>query len=125
MAVFHTAGEPRSNGSTRRANSGCTRSSRAALTKSVRAWRATMRLIRPVKRDDMTGARGQSKLQSAGAGGLQLRCQDSARVVRSAFMEVEATEEQKKQARRVQKLLYGLMFVMIVAPVIVFLLRMR
>lgn len=38
---------------------------------------------------------------------------------------MEATEEQKKQARRVQRLLYGLMFVMIVAPVIVFLLRMR
>jgi hypothetical protein len=38
---------------------------------------------------------------------------------------MEATEEEKKQARRVQKFLYALMFVMIVAPVIVFLLRMR
>ena len=38
---------------------------------------------------------------------------------------MEATEDEKKQARRVQRLLYGLMLVMIVAPVIVFLLRMR
>ncbi len=46
-------------------------------------------------------------------------------VVAGPFQTMEATEEQKKQARRVQRLLYGLMVVMIVAPVIVFLLRMR
>ena len=71
----------------------------------------------------MTGRPGQSKPQKHG-GALRDNCVVTVCAGWCAAT-MEATEEQKKQARRVQRLLYGLMFVMIVAPVIVFLLRMR
>jgi hypothetical protein len=40
-----------------------------------------------------------------------------------ALTEMDATEAEKANARRVQRLLYGLMVVMIGAPIIVYLLR--
>lgn len=38
---------------------------------------------------------------------------------------MDATDDEKKQGRRVQRLLYALIVVMIGVPVIIFLLRLR
>lgn len=41
-----------------------------------------------------------------------------------ALAEMEATDAEKAQARRVQRLLYGLMVVMIGVPLVIFLVRL-
>jgi hypothetical protein len=41
-----------------------------------------------------------------------------------ALAEMDATDAEKAQARRVQRLLYGLMIVMIGVPVVIFLVRL-